>query len=66
MILRLFCPVCAKAVADKKLDRASVEVPSPMVRPSDDGCYDVTCDLGHEAQVYVTNLKFELLFETRG
>ena len=34
-----------------------------MVRPADDGCYAVTCGLGHEAQVYVTNLKFELLFD---
>ncbi len=34
-----------------------------MVRPSDDGCYIVRCDLGHEAQVYVSNLKFELLFD---
>lgn len=63
MILRLFCPICAKAVADKKLESASVEVPSPMVRPSEDGCYDVKCGLGHESQVYVRNLKFELLFD---
>lgn len=63
MILRLFCPVCAKAVADQKLERAAVEVPSPMVRPADGGCYTVRCGFGHEAQVYVSNLKFELLFD---
>ena len=63
MILRLFCPICAHKVAKKLVERASVEVPSPMVRPTDDGCYTVRCELGHEALVYVSNLKFEILFD---
>lgn len=41
----------------------SVDVPMPVVRPADDGKYEVHCALGHVGSVSVDNVKFELLFE---
>ena len=63
MIVRLFCPVCAHEVANKRLSHASIEVPVPVSRIVDDGRYEVRCDAGHVSTVFLDNLKFELLFD---
>ncbi len=62
MIIRLFCPECALA-ATKKLPHATIDVPVPIARVSDDGRYEVRCQAGHVNTVYLDNVKFELLFE---
>jgi hypothetical protein len=63
MIVRLFCPKCAHEVAAKRLQAASIEVPVPIARLSDNGKYKVTCDKGHTSEITLDNLKFELLFD---
>ena len=63
MIVRLFCPKCAYAVAKSLVDYAEIEVPVPISRLSDSGKYEVVCGHGHTSTVVLNNVKFELLFE---
>jgi len=63
MIIRLFCSKCAREVSKKLRGHASIDVPMPVSRLSDNGEYEVICEKGHKSIVVLDNLKFELLFE---
>jgi len=63
MIVRLFCPQCALDASKKLKDSIDIEVPVPVSQLADDGIYQVKCGKGHEGNVILDNVKFELLFE---
>lgn len=65
MNLNLFCPLCVKEQSEALNEKNVVasNVPTPMSRPSDDGKYQTICSKGHECDITVTNLKYDILFE---
>lgn len=62
MIIRLFCPYCAMA-ASKQLPHGVTDCSMPIAGVTDDGKYRLRCEVGHESEVILDNIKFELLFE---
>lgn len=63
MLVKLFCPVCAYEQTKTFNGNATIDIPVPLTRISDDGKYEVRCAKGHISTVVLDNIKFELLFE---
>jgi hypothetical protein len=63
MIVKLFCPKCVYEKSKGFDGHATLEVPVPLTRLSDNGEYEVECGKGHISTVILDNVKFELLFE---
>lgn len=65
MRAELICGKCLMGLVDKGLDNLTDTdyILTPIAEITDNGKYQVTCDKGHNTEVTLDNLKFELLFE---
>lgn len=63
MVVKLFCPSCAYEASQNLTNKISIDVLVPFEKIKDDGKYLVKCQIGHESDVILDNIKLELLFE---